>query len=124
MLLIDQHQLSVSPVALLSSPLRAGLQQDPPEGVNASPQAENIMRWNAIIFGPDGKPSWEEEYGVVVGMGRYRGGARPVVLCHRLPAALRGGAHVDAQLPHPTHPLHSKPSSLSGRCWMSSPLPE
>ncbi|EFN58156.1 hypothetical protein CHLNCDRAFT_30002 [Chlorella variabilis] len=30
------------------------LQQDPPEGVNASPQAENIMQWNAIIFGPDG----------------------------------------------------------------------
>ncbi|KAL4429178.1 hypothetical protein ABPG77_010157 [Micractinium sp. CCAP 211/92] len=30
------------------------LQQDPPEGVNASPQAENIMHWNAIIFGPDG----------------------------------------------------------------------
>lgn len=29
------------------------LQQDPPEGVNASPLAENIMRWNAIIFGPD-----------------------------------------------------------------------
>ncbi|KAI3427990.1 hypothetical protein D9Q98_006378 [Chlorella vulgaris] len=29
------------------------LQQDPPEGVNASPQAENIMTWNAIIFGPD-----------------------------------------------------------------------
>ena len=32
----------------------AGLQQDPPEGVNASPQPENIMRWNAVIFGPDG----------------------------------------------------------------------
>ncbi len=30
------------------------LQQDPPEGVNASPQAENIMQWNAIMFGPDG----------------------------------------------------------------------
>ena len=35
-------------------PCAAGLQQDPPEGVNASPQAENIMQWNAIIFGPDG----------------------------------------------------------------------
>lgn len=33
------------------------LQQDPPEGVNASPNAENIMRWNAIIFGPDGAPA-------------------------------------------------------------------
>lgn len=30
------------------------LQQDPPEGVNASPQAENIMQWNALMFGPDG----------------------------------------------------------------------
>lgn len=36
-------------------PRPAGLQQDPPEGVNASPQAENIMHWNAIIFGPDGE---------------------------------------------------------------------
>lgn len=40
----------------------AGLQQDPPEGVNASPQTENIMHWNAIIFGPDGEaccpPGW------------------------------------------------------------------
>lgn len=35
-------------------PLPAGLQQDPPEGVNACPKADNIMQWNAIIFGPDG----------------------------------------------------------------------
>ena len=32
----------------------AGLQEDPPEGVNASPQEDNIMKWNAIIFGPEG----------------------------------------------------------------------
>ena len=38
----------------LSVSLTAGLQQDPPEGVNASPTADNIMHWNAIIFGPDG----------------------------------------------------------------------
>ena len=31
-----------------------GLQQDPPEGVNACPRAENIMAWKAVIFGPQG----------------------------------------------------------------------
>lgn len=31
-----------------------GLQQDPPEGVNASPHLDNIMKWNAVIFGPEG----------------------------------------------------------------------
>jgi ubiquitin-conjugating enzyme E2 A len=36
---------------LLSS--STGLQKDPPEGVNASPHSENVMRWNAIIFGPE-----------------------------------------------------------------------
>ena len=35
--------LPALPPSLL--PMPAGLQQDPPEGVNASPQAENIMRW-------------------------------------------------------------------------------
>lgn len=28
------------------------LQQDPPEGVNACPRADNIMAWKAVIFGP------------------------------------------------------------------------
>ena len=32
----------------------AGLQQDPPEGVNASPRSDNIMSWRAVIFGPEG----------------------------------------------------------------------
>lgn len=26
---------------------------DPPVGINACPQADNIMKWNAIIFGPE-----------------------------------------------------------------------
>ncbi len=29
------------------------LQQDPPQGVNGSPNHDNIMIWNAVIFGPD-----------------------------------------------------------------------
>ena len=29
------------------------LQQDPPIGVNASPDPNNIMQWTAIIFGPE-----------------------------------------------------------------------
>eukprot|EP01025_Chloroclados_australasicus_P037902 TRINITY_DN3877_c1_g1_i2.p2 TRINITY_DN3877_c1_g1~~TRINITY_DN3877_c1_g1_i2.p2 ORF type:complete len:191 (-),score=15.32 TRINITY_DN3877_c1_g1_i2:493-1065(-) len=35
------------------------LQQDPPVGVNASPKPDNVMLWNAIIFGPDGT-IWED----------------------------------------------------------------
>lgn len=33
--------------------LPAGLSQDPPDGVNASPRPDNIMHWNAVIFGPE-----------------------------------------------------------------------
>lgn len=30
------------------------LQEDPPTGVSAVPTNNNIMLWNAIIFGPSG----------------------------------------------------------------------
>lgn len=34
------------------------LQQDPPQGVNGSPDADNILRWKAVIFGPEDTP-WD-----------------------------------------------------------------
>eukprot|EP00798_Chlamydomonas_sp_ICE-L_P023995 gene23995-9568_t len=34
------------------------LQQDPPQGVNGSPNPENIMMWSAVIFGPE-DTSWD-----------------------------------------------------------------
>ena len=34
------------------------LQQDPPSGVNGSPTSDNILRWNAVIFGPEDTP-WD-----------------------------------------------------------------
>jgi ubiquitin-conjugating enzyme E2 A len=34
------------------------LQQDPPQGVNGSPTPDNILRWNAVIFGPEDTP-WD-----------------------------------------------------------------
>mmetsp|Transcript_16974 Transcript_16974/g.36709 ORF Transcript_16974/g.36709 Transcript_16974/m.36709 type:complete len:155 (+) Transcript_16974:135-599(+) len=34
------------------------LQQDPPQGVNGSPNPDNIMTWNAVIFGPEDTP-WD-----------------------------------------------------------------
>lgn len=34
------------------------LQQDPQDGVTGAPLDEDIMTWNAVIFGPDGTP-WE-----------------------------------------------------------------
>ena len=35
------------------------LQNDPPSGITAAPETDNIMQWNAVIFGPDGTP-WED----------------------------------------------------------------
>jgi len=35
------------------------LQNDPPIGVNASPTPDNVMLWNAVIFGPEGT-TWED----------------------------------------------------------------
>lgn len=37
-----------------SLPQFTGLQADPPEGVNACPLSDSIMKWNAVIFGPEG----------------------------------------------------------------------
>ncbi|KAK4800226.1 hypothetical protein SAY86_025591 [Trapa natans] len=34
------------------------LQQDPPAGISGAPQDNNIMHWNAVIFGPDDTP-WD-----------------------------------------------------------------
>lgn len=34
------------------------LRNDAPQGVNASPNPDNIMRWNAVIFGPEDTP-WD-----------------------------------------------------------------
>nr|VDD07575.1 unnamed protein product [Brassica rapa] len=34
------------------------LQQDPPAGISGAPQDNNIMLWNAVIFGPDDSP-WD-----------------------------------------------------------------
>ncbi|KAG6467319.1 hypothetical protein ZIOFF_074876 [Zingiber officinale] len=34
------------------------LQQDPPAGISDAPHDNNIMLWNAVIFGPDDTP-WD-----------------------------------------------------------------
>ncbi|KAL0536984.1 hypothetical protein IC582_025948 [Cucumis melo] len=43
------------------------LQQDPPVGISGAPQDNNIMLWNAAIFGPDDTP-WD---GGIVECGHY-----------------------------------------------------
>ncbi|KAK7411466.1 hypothetical protein VNO78_02899 [Psophocarpus tetragonolobus] len=52
-------------VATMSTPARKRLmrdfkrlQQDPPAGISGAPQDNNIMLWNAVIFGPDDTP-WD-----------------------------------------------------------------
>jgi len=34
------------------------LQSDPPTGISGAPLNDNIMQWNAVIFGPEGTP-WD-----------------------------------------------------------------
>ncbi|GMH41501.1 hypothetical protein BSKO_09411 [Bryopsis sp. KO-2023] len=34
------------------------LQDDPPQGINGAPNPDNIMKWNAVIFGPEDTP-WD-----------------------------------------------------------------
>ncbi|KAH0789755.1 ubiquitin-conjugating enzyme E2 2 [Histomonas meleagridis] len=35
------------------------LQADPPVNITAAPETDNIMKWNAVIFGPE-KSDWED----------------------------------------------------------------
>uniref|UniRef100_A0A8C9FM65 UBC core domain-containing protein n=1 Tax=Pavo cristatus TaxID=9049 RepID=A0A8C9FM65_PAVCR len=39
------------------------LQEDPPAGVSGAPSENNIMVWNAVIFGPEGTPFEDGECG-------------------------------------------------------------
>ncbi|XP_070230449.1 ubiquitin-conjugating enzyme E2 B isoform X1 [Bos mutus] len=41
------------------------LQEDPPVGVSGAPSENNIMQWNAVIFGPEGTP-FEDGFSRVV----------------------------------------------------------
>ncbi|KAI6683009.1 hypothetical protein NL676_028922 [Syzygium grande] len=59
------HRLSLPAVNTMSTPARKRLmrdfkrlQQDPPAGISGAPQDNNIMLWNAVIFGPDDTP-WD-----------------------------------------------------------------
>ncbi|KAM6380056.1 ubiquitin-conjugating enzyme E2 B isoform 2-T2 [Pluvialis apricaria] len=56
------------PAAIMSTPARRRLmrdfkrlQEDPPVGVSGAPSENNIMQWNAVIFGPEGTP-FEDVY--------------------------------------------------------------
>ncbi|MBZ3869790.1 Ubiquitin-conjugating enzyme E2 B [Sciurus carolinensis] len=61
-----------SPI-LVSGPARsfllltlAGLQEDPPVGVSGAPSENNIMQWNAVIFGPEGTPFEDGTFKLVI----------------------------------------------------------
>ncbi|KAG6514421.1 hypothetical protein ZIOFF_024776 [Zingiber officinale] len=74
------------------------LQQDPPAGISGAPHDNNIMLWNAVIFGPDDTP-WDggEATVVVLGTAVAEGGelppkASPLLEVVRLmPASRLGG---------------------------------
>lgn len=48
------------------------LRNDPPQGINGSPNPDNIMHWNAVIFGPEDTP-WD-------GGAQACGATKPVAL--------------------------------------------
>ncbi|KAK4749627.1 hypothetical protein SAY87_027076 [Trapa incisa] len=64
-LLDSPEHTSASSGETMSTPARKRLmrdfkrlQQDPPAGISGAPQDNNIMHWNAVIFGPDDTP-WD-----------------------------------------------------------------
>eukprot|EP00075_Anas_platyrhynchos_P000562 XP_005011291.3 ubiquitin-conjugating enzyme E2 B isoform X1 [Anas platyrhynchos] len=42
------------------------LQEDPPVGVSGAPSENNIMQWNAVIFGPEGTPFEDGTFKLVI----------------------------------------------------------
>uniref|UniRef100_A0A8C4EB21 UBC core domain-containing protein n=1 Tax=Dicentrarchus labrax TaxID=13489 RepID=A0A8C4EB21_DICLA len=42
------------------------LQEDPPAGVSGAPSENNIMVWNAVIFGPEGTPFEDGTFKLIV----------------------------------------------------------
>ncbi|KPP77874.1 ubiquitin-conjugating enzyme E2 B-like [Scleropages formosus] len=42
------------------------LQEDPPSGVSGAPSENNIMLWNAVIFGPEGTPFEDGTFKLVI----------------------------------------------------------
>uniref|UniRef100_A0AAQ5XKH3 UBC core domain-containing protein n=1 Tax=Amphiprion ocellaris TaxID=80972 RepID=A0AAQ5XKH3_AMPOC len=47
-------------------PGRVMLQEDPPAGVSGAPSENNIMVWNAVIFGPEGTPFEDGTFKLIV----------------------------------------------------------
>ncbi|XP_015731368.1 ubiquitin-conjugating enzyme E2 B isoform X1 [Coturnix japonica] len=45
---------------------RLRLQEDPPVGVSGAPSENNIMQWNAVIFGPEGTPFEDGTFKLVI----------------------------------------------------------
>ena len=43
-------------LTLLSTNYHTRIQDDPPDGIMASPTPDNIMTWHAVIFGPEDTP--------------------------------------------------------------------
>uniref|UniRef100_G1P562 Ubiquitin conjugating enzyme E2 A n=10 Tax=Yangochiroptera TaxID=30560 RepID=G1P562_MYOLU len=42
------------------------LQEDPPAGVSGAPSENNIMVWNAVIFGPEGTPFEDGTFKLII----------------------------------------------------------
>lgn len=70
----------------MSSPARRRLmrdfkrmQQDPPAGVSASPIAENVMLWNAVIIGPAETPFEDGTFRLVMQFDEQYPNKPPVV---------------------------------------------
>uniref|UniRef100_A0A8D0CHX4 E2 ubiquitin-conjugating enzyme n=1 Tax=Scleropages formosus TaxID=113540 RepID=A0A8D0CHX4_SCLFO len=60
--LVSQYRVSV----FVPFPVRKLLQEDPPSGVSGAPSENNIMLWNAVIFGPEGTPFEDGTFKLVI----------------------------------------------------------
>ncbi|XP_029853743.1 ubiquitin-conjugating enzyme E2 B isoform X2 [Haliaeetus albicilla] len=49
-----------------TKPVSNRLQEDPPVGVSGAPSENNIMQWNAVIFGPEGTPFEDGTFKLVI----------------------------------------------------------
>ncbi|OBS83198.1 hypothetical protein A6R68_22810 [Neotoma lepida] len=69
----SEARLTAGQLRSMSTPARRRLmrdfkrlQEDPPVGVSGAPSENNIMQWNAVIFGPEGTPFEDGTFKLVI----------------------------------------------------------
>ncbi|MEQ2236772.1 hypothetical protein ILYODFUR_016148 [Ilyodon furcidens] len=106
------------------------LQEDPPTGVSGAPSENNIMLWNAVIFGPVGTPFEDELHfsfnliqpaNVKFGVDNWKNGAEykkhTVVYTQNTWKKMIPPDHLHSTLDEPRWCFHSL--KTKDRCWQT-----